>query len=122
MTEIKDREAVEAEIKRGHYARAALLALAEGMSEEDLKDLRQKALWQMAAHGRNAAGTKALAREYGYSRDELGTLLRSHAEKERQEGRLKPLAASYECATGKYLTFDEWLDRLVKIWDRLSVS
>ena len=111
---------MRAEIERGHFARAALVAASLGVGEEELRELRIKALWQMSAVNRNGPGTKRLAQEYGFSKKEFGQILRQYAEQKRNDGDYKPLEPCYDYSTGKYLTFEEWLDQFLKNWDRLS--
>ena len=119
MDETPNKEELEFEMDRGHYARAALLAASMGLAEEDIQDIRLKALWQMSAIYRNASGTKALAQQYAFSREELLKLLRQHTEEKRNDGDDKPLEPCYDHATGKYLTFEEWIDQFFKSWDKL---
>jgi hypothetical protein len=116
------REDLKAEIERSHFARAALLAASLGVDEQELRDLRLKALWQMSAVFRNGPGTKRLAQEYGFSKKEVGPILREYAEKMREEGNIKPLEPCYDYKTDKHLTFEQWLDQLLKDWDKMSES
>jgi len=116
------REELRAEIEQGHFARAALLAASLGVGEEELGELRLKALWQMSAVNRNGLGTKRLAQEYGFSQKELGEILRQYADKMREEGNMKPLEPCYDYKTDKYLTFEQWLDQFLRNWDKLSES
>ena len=120
MNDKTGKEELRAEIERGHFARAALLAASMGIGEEELRDLRLKALWQMSAVNRNGAGTKQLAQAYGFSKKELREVLRQYAEKMRDEGDIKPLEPCFDYKTSKYLTYEEWLDRFIGRWDKLS--
>ncbi len=122
MNDKAGREELRAEIERGHFARAALVAASLGVGEEELRDLRLKALWQMSAVNRNGPGTKRLAQEYGFSKKELRQILRQYADKMRDEGEIKPLEPCYDINTSKYLTYEEWLDRFLSHWDKLSES
>jgi hypothetical protein len=87
-----------------------------------VRGLRLKALWQMSAVSRNGPGTKRLAQEYGFSKKELGQILRQYADKMRDEGNIKPLEPCYDYKTDKHLTLEQWLDQFVKSWDKLSES
>jgi hypothetical protein len=116
------REELRAEIERGHFARAALVAASLGVGEEELRELRLKALWQMSAVNRNGPGTKRLAQAYGFSKKELRQVLRQYADKMRDDGDIKPLEPCYDYNTSKYLTYEEWLDRFLGHWDKLSES
>ena len=122
MNDKSGREELRAEIERGHFARAALVAASLGVDEEELRGLRLKALWQMSAVSRNGPGTKRLAQEYGFSKKELGQILRQYADKMRDEGNIKPLEPCYDYKTDKHLTFEQWLDQFVKSWDKLLES
>ena len=104
----------------GHSARAALVAASLGVGEEELRKLRLKALWQMSAVNRNGSGTKRLAQAYGFSKKELRQVLREYADKMRDDGDIKPLEPCYDYNTSKYLTYEEWLDRFLGHWDKLS--
>ena len=122
MNDKLGREELRAEIERGHFARAALVAASLGVGEEELGELRLKALWQMSAVNRNGPGTKRLAEEYGFSKKELGQTLRQYADKMKDEGDIKPLEPCYDNNTSKYLTYEEWLDRFLSNWDKLPES
>ncbi len=110
------------EIARKQYTRAALLAASLELPEQEVKDLRLKALWQMSAVSRNLPGTKNLAEQYGYSKAEVGELLRKRAAEEKEQGGYKSLEPCYDQNSGKYLAFEEWLDKLLKQWEKLSTS
>jgi len=122
MDEKPNKEELKAEMDRGHYARAALLATSFGLPEEEIQDLRFKALWQMSAIYRNTPGTKTLAQQYGFSKEELSKILKQLAEEKRNDGDDKPLEPCYDHATGKYLTFEEWIDQFIKSWDKPSAN
>ena len=122
MDEKPNKEELKTEMDRGHYARAALLAMDLGFPEQEIRDIRFKALWQMSAIYRNTPGTKALAQQYGYSKEELSQFLKQHTEEKRNDGDDKPLEPCYDHSTGKYLTFEQWMDQFFKSWDKLSVN
>lgn len=109
------------EIARGNYVRAASLGRALELSKEELKELEAKALWQMGVVYRNHLGTKKLAQQYGISIKELRRILEEYAEEERRQGNYKDLEPCYDSVTGRYLSFDEWMDELFKRWSSLSV-
>jgi hypothetical protein len=122
MNEKAGKEELRAEIERGNFQRAALLATSLGVSEEELVELRVKALWQISAVHRNALGTKRLAEDYGMGKRELREFLEKSAEEKRRQGNSKPLGPCYDLSAGRYLSFEEWMDHLLKNWDRLTVS
>jgi hypothetical protein len=112
-------EEVKREIARGNYARAITLAEAEGLSEREIRDLKEKALWQAAALDRNAGGTKALAEEYGLSPDEVKGILAHEAQTKRSRGEDRELMPRYDYRTNDYLTFEEWLAKVLAGWPTL---
>ncbi|MBW1690469.1 MAG: hypothetical protein DRH43_01570 [Deltaproteobacteria bacterium] len=120
MHEKADHDALKFEIERENFVRAVFLADHMGLPEEEIKDLKYKALGQMAAIYRNPHGTKDLARQYGYSREEVKQILEQYAHKMKTEGNPKPLDPCYDYQTGTYLSFEEWMDHYLKIWDKLS--
>jgi len=113
-------EELHEEIERGNFVRAAQVAESVGLPREELRDIQAKALWEIAAVSRNEAGTKRLAREYGFSKQELRELLEEYAEKRRRKGDLKTLEPCYDAGTGAYLSFGEWMDLLFKKYDKIS--
>jgi hypothetical protein len=121
MEEKSPDDQLKEELGRKHYARAALLAASLGVSEQELRDLRLKALWQMSAVSRNLSGTRSLAQQYGYSKDEVAEILRKRAAEEKERGGYKSLEPCYDPHSGKYLAFGEWLEQLLKQWEKLSV-
>ncbi|MFB0522091.1 MAG: hypothetical protein ACETWD_11785 [Desulfatiglandales bacterium] len=122
MNEKTDRDELRTEIGRENFGRAALVAGSLGVSEEEIRKPRLKALWQMSAVYRNAPGTKRLAQDYGFSKKELREFLEKHAEEKRREGDSKALEPCYDLSTGRYLSFEEWMDRFLKNWDKLTFS
>lgn len=120
MHEKIDQDALNTEVERGHFVRAALIAEQIGLPEEETRNLRLKAIGQMAAIYRNAHGTKHLALQYGFSREEIKKFLEEFADKMKKEGNIKPLEPCYDYRTGRYLSFEEWVDHYLKVWDKLS--
>lgn len=110
---------LEEAVKKGQFALAAALAEAAGRPAKEIQDLRHKALWQMAAVYRNAPGTRRLAQRYGLSRKEVEEFLRKEAQERGRGKDGRPLRASYDSASGRYLSFQEWLERLLRQWERL---
>jgi hypothetical protein len=103
-------------LKQQNYVRAAAIAASLGLPTDELRDIQFEALWQMAAN-RNAPGTKRLAQEYGVSSQTLKQILEARASQLRHSGHDKALAACYDAATGKYLSFEEWINQLGARWD-----
>jgi len=122
MEERSSEDQLKLEIERKHYARAALLAASTNLlPAEEVRDLRLKALWQISAVARNAAGTSILGHEYGWTKEEAAEYLRTMAKREKEHGAYKALEPCYDQITGKYLSFDEWLEQLLKHWDNIGV-
>ena len=122
MDEKYGHDQLKALIERGHFARAAFLAASIGLGQEELQKIRYKALTQMAAQYRNAPGTKSLAIEYGLSKKEVQVLLEKYAEELREGNNRKSLEPCYDHRAGQHLSFQEWLDQLLKHWNKLSTS
>jgi len=120
MHEKSDHEALTREIERGHFGRAAHMAEQTGLPREEIKKLLSKALGQMAAIYRNAPGTKHLALKYGFSREEVGEALKKFVDEMKKEGNQKPLEPCYDHGTGKYLSFEDWMDHYLKVWDKIA--
>jgi len=112
------QEELKAEIEKAHFARAARIAESLGLEARQLQDLQRKALWQLAAQYRNAAGTKKLALQYGVSKKDLEKLLRDCAD-EKQESEERSLEPCYDHHTSSYLAFMEWVVHLLKRWDKI---
>lgn len=110
------KEDLTSEIERKNFVRAAWIAETLGISKDSIKELQHEALWEMAALNRNAAGTKFLAQEYGVQKQELKTYFEARTKQERENGNLKVLSSRFDIATGKYLTFEEWLEYYTKKW------
>ncbi|MCK8600478.1 hypothetical protein [Desulfoferrobacter suflitae] len=113
-------EEIACEAARNNYIRAAQMAASLGWSEEKVRELQWEALWQMALN-RNVAGTLMLAQEYGISKSELQSYLEGRAERMRKEGENKALVACYDLRSRKYLTFEEWLESLLKRWLKIRL-
>ncbi len=111
MSDKETDEAFKLEIERNNFVRAAHLASSLNLGEDKLRELRSKALWQMAAMNRNAVGTKILAKQYGYSKEEVKQILEIYLD---HKGNKKALKARYDPPTGKYLSFNDWMDLYVK--------
>jgi hypothetical protein len=122
MNEKPGKDELRAEVQGGNFQRAAFLATSLDVPEEEIQELRLKAVWQMSAVYRNAPGTKRLAQDYGLGKEELREFLVKRAEEQRKEGNSKPLEPCYDLSTGRYLSFEEWMDNFLKKWEKLTVS
>ena len=122
MNEKTGKDEVDAQIERGHFPRAAFLAASVGIAEEKVRDLRLKALWQMAAIYRNGPGTRRLAQQYGLSRKEVAELLEKCTEEAGEKGDDAILEPCYDCNMTRHVPFGEWKATLLKDWGRLNIS
>jgi len=113
---------VVTEQERGHFVRAAILALSLQLPDEMMRELQSNALWQMAAEWRNPAGTKSLAVQLGISREDLEKQLLKMMETRSGRGHAKSIEPAYDYRTGKYLSFEEWVADLMKNWNRIPDS
>lgn len=113
---------IRLEKDRGHFVRAAQIALARGLPAEKFQDIQTKALWQMAATWRNPAGTKLLAMQFGLSRESLRQMLEKTAEEQSNGGDLRSLEPTYDYRAGQYLSFLAWLTQFFKNWNKLPDS
>ena len=120
MHEMPTKEEFDAELGKGNYVRAALLADALALTKDQRREVYGKALWEMAAVSRNALGTKQLAREFGFSKESLQEFLEDYEKKIKEQGDSKPLKPRYDFRTDKYLTFEQWTEQLFKTWVKLS--
>lgn len=120
--ETRLQEELKTEIEGKRFVRAAALAKLSAMPLSEVKDLQEKALWQMAAVFRNAGGARVVCEQYGFSKEKAEEILRKAAEEQQSKGDTKTLEPTYDHATGKYLAFDEWLNQFLKQWDKLTVS
>ena len=111
MSDKDTDETFKLEIERKNFVRAAHLGSSLGFGEDKLRDIRSKALWQMAAVNRNSLGTKILANQYGYSKAKVKHILEHYLV---HKGNKRALKSRYDPRTGKYLSFKEWMDLYVK--------
>jgi hypothetical protein len=109
-------------VEKQQYAKALNLAIVAGATAEQIEDLRKEALWQLSAVFRNAPGTRAFAEHQGLSRKYVEEYLRDRTEEERSRGQVKILEPTFDHYTNKYLTFEEWLDYLVRKWDKIPLQ
>lgn len=86
-----DYNPLKTEIERGHYRKAALIAERIGLPEEDIADLRYRALQQMSAIHRNTHGAKSLTRQYGFSKEKVKKVLEKFDDERKKEWNTKPL-------------------------------
>jgi hypothetical protein len=122
MTEMSSQNEIQSATEGKRFVRAAALAKSSAVPLSEVKELRKKALWQMAAVFRNAGGARVLCEEYGFSKEKAEEILRKLAEEQKSKGDTKTLEPTYDHGTGKYLDFGEWLDQFLKHWDKFPTS
>lgn len=114
-----DHDNVESLIKDAHFVRAVKKATALKLPEDKLRSLQHRALCQMSACFRNAQGTKILAQEYGFSKENLRKVFNDCIHNLKKQGKTKSLGICYDGFSGNYLTLEEWLRNFFKNWDKL---
>ena len=110
----------ESEIKRGNFVKALYLSKDLSTSEVDVNYIAERALWEVSGIGRNFYATKRLAQELGYTKEELKNILVSIMKKEEKSGNKKMLGPCYDYNTGRYLSFEKWLEYLLKEWNKIN--
>jgi hypothetical protein len=118
----ENHDELRAAVEGKRYVRASDLAVSQGDPAEKIDTLRKEALWQLSAVFRNAAGSRILAEQYGMSKKEVEDFLRKRFDEEKGRGNTKSLEPTFDYQTSRYLTFEEWLDQLMKKWDKLADS
>jgi ABC-type Fe2+-enterobactin transport system substrate-binding protein len=121
MNEKTRHDELKAEIEQKHFVRASLVAEQMGLPEEEVRNLRYQALGQMSVIYRNAHGTKNLALQYGFSKEEVKQILEQFANEMQNEGNNKSLDPCYDYSSGKYFSFEEWRDHYLKIWNKITI-
>jgi len=112
-------EALQAEIERKDFARAAAFAKEHGASDAEVRRLEEAAVEYMAVQCRNATGTRRLAEHYGFTREDTETLLKRVLERAAQDPSTLDMRPCYDATTGAYLDFEEWVSHVLKNWGRL---
>ena len=116
------KEEIEVEIKRRNFIRALYLAKRLNLSEDEIREIAHKAIWQAGGIGRNPYIVRQIAQEFGYSKEEVKEILLEQAKKEEESENKKILGSCYDYRTGKYLEFKDWLQRLLKEWNKIEVG
>ena len=113
------KEELKSLVEKGLFVRGEQLAKELGL-EEEAKELRRRAIWQMAAANRNMPGTKKLAEVYGFSKTELKTIFQEFMKSSIAEQEKRDLEPCYDQYSADYLSFDEWMEQLFKRWDKIA--
>ena len=107
-------EALQAEIARKNFVRAATLAQELQHPQAEVCHLQELALKQMACEYRNAIATRKLAQEWGFSRTDLESLLEAALEEHESRTDKARSGQRYDTTTGEYLTFRQWIEQFLK--------
>lgn len=98
------KQELEEALRLKNFVRAELLARQLKRPEQEIKELQKKALHQFIVEFRNAEGVLALAKEYQFTKEELGIFLR---ELMSQEAGTK----QFDIKTMNFLNLQEWLQK-----------
>ncbi len=119
--EAQGTEDLKTLIDRGQFVRAEELARTLGLDDE-VAQLRRKAIWQMAAAYRNMPGTRRLAEVYGFNKSELKSMFKEFMKSATTDQERRNLEPCYDQYSGDYLSFEQWMVQLFKRWDRIGKS
>jgi len=100
----KIKQELEEALRLKNFVRAEFLARQFERPNQEIKELQKKALQQFIVEFRNAEGVLALAKEYKFSKEELGSFLRqlmSHSLATKQ----------FDIKTMNFLNLQEWLQK-----------
>ena len=122
MDEKTTKEELRKEIQRDNHVRAVMIATTLGMAEDEIMDLKTRALWQIAAEYRNAHATKSLASAFGLSKTDLKSFFENQIERVKENGDIRNMDPCFHPLVDKYLAFEEWVEHLFRNWDEIRVS
>lgn len=121
-TALKERptleEALRKAINNRCFQAAVRLALLLNLPEDEVRNLKEQALKQIACEYRNAVATRNLAREWEIPRAQLEEILTRAVKEFEATGNLKQAGPAYDINTGKYLTLNDWVQQFLKTFDR----
>jgi hypothetical protein len=106
-------ESIQKVLDRKNYVLAAMLVQKLGYPESEIRQMQELALKQMACDYRNAVAVQKLAREWGFSKADLETLLVAALDEYERVSDKKRMEQCYDVKTGKYLTLRQWIEQLV---------
>lgn len=102
--ELKIKQELEAALRYKNFVRAEVLARQLKKPDHEIKELQKKALHQFIVEFRNAEGVLALAQEYKFTKEELGSFLRQLLSS-------SPGAEQFDVKTMNFLNLQEWLQK-----------
>ncbi len=111
-------ESLRKEIARKNYVLAVILAQKRGCQESEIRHLQELALKQMACEYRNGSAVRKLAREWGFSKADLESVLRAALDDYERMSDKKRQEQCYDVKTGKYLTLRQWVDHFWEAKER----
>lgn len=107
LKQIDNIKEFQKEIKKGNYVIAdSLPPIVEG-NEDEKKKLRKKTFKQFIIEFRNPQGAYELAKEYGFSKEEINRIL-DEIIKEAEERKILD-KRQFDIKTMKYLSLREWI-------------
>ena len=107
-------EMLEIALSRKNFVLAADLARSLGRPAEEIRNIQEKALIQMALDFRNPAGTREFAEEYGISRQELEGVLRSALVDDEGNALVRYERSRYNFRNERYFNGAEWIEMIMK--------
>jgi hypothetical protein len=106
-------ESLKKEITQKNFVLAAMLAQKLGCQNSEIRYLQELALKQMACEYRNGIAVRNLAREWGFSKAELESLLRVALSEQDEISDKRRLGHCYDVTSGKYLTLQQWVEQFL---------
>lgn len=110
LKQIDNIKEFQKEFKKGNYVRAESLSPNVEGNEDEKKELRKKMFKQFIIEFRNPQGAYELAKEYGFSKEEINRIL-DEIIKEAEERKILD-KSQFDIKTMKYLSLREWIFRI----------
>jgi len=104
-------EPLQREVSQRNYIQSVVLAQKQGRQGSEIRPLQALALKQMGCEYRNGQAVRYLAKEWGFSKEDLIDLLRTGTDDYERISEKKRLQECYDAKTGKYLTLRQWVER-----------
>jgi hypothetical protein len=86
------------------------------------QNVLSRAIWRLAEFTHpplRFIGTKRLAGKYGFSKQEVREVAEKFADQLEMEGNRNSFEPCYEHRAEKYLSFEEWLDHYLRVWEKV---
>ena len=95
--------------------RAVMLAQKLDYPKSEIRYLQEFALKQMACEYRNGIAVGNLAREWDFSHNDLGNLLREALKDYDKNAEKKRLEQCHDATSRKYLTLRQWIEQFLRV-------